>query len=599
MAGAQVIPPFPVFTDVDGNPVDDGYIFVGTEGLDPIASPVPVFWDRALTVPATQPIRTIGGYPSNLGVRSVFYSGSAVYSILVRNKNGTTVYSTGSSLSLTAGQIGWTRSALSAGINTAHQMLDAQTVNLWEFAHLVTNISNYVADPWSCDWSPAITAAFGTGKRVYAPATAASSPYVLWTTVSMPVGVTCHLAGDGDSTLFALNAIMAHVFERIDDASPGALAQVILEDFKLDCIRRADWGLWIESSKKGAVRNITVERFLVGGAMLGSDTAASGYYENKIVTPTFDAGNFYSSTTVGMAAYGLYMGISATDNVVYNNVSAYITEAGIINKGGSNKFYAPHAYGNNATDTGPKYSFDAAQTCEVTNGHNDNPTIAGVRIQSSNVQIIGGTYQWAAGNTPALAGAVPIEISSGLNEVSILGGNIRGENTGNPSIRYLGTKPIDSTVLGVTPFRPAAGEDSGHFVARQLGITPITGFRTQFEIDTPSAQSSAIRFFRGGILRYELNQTSDTESGGSAGTNFLWTSRTDGGATQEFFKYFRQFNLTELIGQVKVGTTNVGFYGTNPVAKPAVTGSRGGNAALASLLTALASQGLITDSTTA
>lgn len=44
---------------------------------------------------------------------------------------------------------------------------------------------------------------------------------------------------------------------------------------------------------------------------------------------------------------------------------------------------------------------------------------------------------------------------------------------------------------------------------------------------------------------------------------------------------------------------NVGFYGTTPVAKPAVTGSRGGNAALASLLTQLATLGLITDSTTA
>ena len=44
----------------------------------------------------------------------------------------------------------------------------------------------------------------------------------------------------------------------------------------------------------------------------------------------------------------------------------------------------------------------------------------------------------------------------------------------------------------------------------------------------------------------------------------------------------------------------VGFYGASTVSsRPAVTGSRGGNAALASLLTQLATQGLITDSTTA
>jgi hypothetical protein len=43
---------------------------------------------------------------------------------------------------------------------------------------------------------------------------------------------------------------------------------------------------------------------------------------------------------------------------------------------------------------------------------------------------------------------------------------------------------------------------------------------------------------------------------------------------------------------------NLAFRNSAPIAKPTVTGSRGGNAALASLLTALANQGLITDSTT-
>ena len=45
--------------------------------------------------------------------------------------------------------------------------------------------------------------------------------------------------------------------------------------------------------------------------------------------------------------------------------------------------------------------------------------------------------------------------------------------------------------------------------------------------------------------------------------------------------------------------TGVGFQGTNPIAKPTITGSRGGNAALASLLTQLAAYGLIVDGTTA
>lgn len=52
----------------------------------------------------------------------------------------------------------------------------------------------------------------------------------------------------------------------------------------------------------------------------------------------------------------------------------------------------------------------------------------------------------------------------------------------------------------------------------------------------------------------------------------------------------------------KIGTSTtqkIGFWNATPVTKPTVTGSRGGNAALADLLTELATMGLITNSTTA
>jgi hypothetical protein len=47
------------------------------------------------------------------------------------------------------------------------------------------------------------------------------------------------------------------------------------------------------------------------------------------------------------------------------------------------------------------------------------------------------------------------------------------------------------------------------------------------------------------------------------------------------------------------GWPTLGFFGHGPVQRPSVSGSRGGNAALASLLTALANLGLIANSTTA
>jgi len=54
-----------------------------------------------------------------------------------------------------------------------------------------------------------------------------------------------------------------------------------------------------------------------------------------------------------------------------------------------------------------------------------------------------------------------------------------------------------------------------------------------------------------------------------------------------------------IIGQNLKVIGQSGFNNTAPIAKPTITGSKGGNAALASLLTALANYGLITDSTTA
>jgi len=44
-------------------------------------------------------------------------------------------------------------------------------------------------------------------------------------------------------------------------------------------------------------------------------------------------------------------------------------------------------------------------------------------------------------------------------------------------------------------------------------------------------------------------------------------------------------------------TQKLAFYGTTPIAQPTVTGSKGGNAALTSLMTALANLGLVINST--
>jgi hypothetical protein len=95
MAATQVLIPFQSFPDIDGDPLEDGYIFIGLAGLDPVSNPQPnVYWDAANTVPAAQPIRTAGGFPWRNGAPAQIYLPTGTeYSILVRNKNGSLVYS--------------------------------------------------------------------------------------------------------------------------------------------------------------------------------------------------------------------------------------------------------------------------------------------------------------------------------------------------------------------------------------------------------------------------------------------------------------------------------------------------------------------------
>lgn len=91
MSNNSIPSPYPIFTDIDGQPLEDGFIWIGQANLDPQVNPVVVYWDAALTIPAAQPIRTLGGYPSNSGTPARLYVGTD-YSIRVMNKNGSTIF---------------------------------------------------------------------------------------------------------------------------------------------------------------------------------------------------------------------------------------------------------------------------------------------------------------------------------------------------------------------------------------------------------------------------------------------------------------------------------------------------------------------------
>lgn len=91
MSALSIQPPFPIFTDTDGTPLEDGYIYIGTANQPPFSNPITVYTNAALTSTIAQPIRTLAGYPAVSGSPGRLYVNSD-YSIQVQNKNGSVVY---------------------------------------------------------------------------------------------------------------------------------------------------------------------------------------------------------------------------------------------------------------------------------------------------------------------------------------------------------------------------------------------------------------------------------------------------------------------------------------------------------------------------
>ena len=92
MSALSIQVPFPVFQDRDGQPLENGYVWVGVANLNPQTNPVVAYYDEALTIVAAQPLRTLNGYISRAGTPAQIYVNGVDYSILVQDSKGSMVY---------------------------------------------------------------------------------------------------------------------------------------------------------------------------------------------------------------------------------------------------------------------------------------------------------------------------------------------------------------------------------------------------------------------------------------------------------------------------------------------------------------------------
>ena len=161
MSALSIQVPFPVFQDRDGQPLENGYIWIGEPNLNPQTNPVVAYYDAALTIVAPQPLRTINGYVSRAGTPAQVYVDGADFSILVQDSKGSMVYNFPSGTGIGANACGLTYDPPFTGA-VSYPVCEklAQTVSVKDFGAVGDGVTDDTA---------AIQAAVDESESVYFP----------------------------------------------------------------------------------------------------------------------------------------------------------------------------------------------------------------------------------------------------------------------------------------------------------------------------------------------------------------------------------------------------------------------------------------------
>lgn len=189
MAALSVQVPYPVFYDRDGQPLDNGNIYIGVANLDPVTNPLQVYYDEALTITAAQPLKTNNGYIYRNGTPAQLYVNAVNFSITAKNANDTLVYSfpDGTGIGVGAASIEYDppfTGAVTSNYTVADKL--AQAVSVTDFYNAGS------AAPWA-DAFEAAANSFGlnvSGQVIVPP-----GQYQIERTVTTPTHI--HWIGDG------------------------------------------------------------------------------------------------------------------------------------------------------------------------------------------------------------------------------------------------------------------------------------------------------------------------------------------------------------------------------------------------------------------
>ena len=207
--------PYPLFTDDDGVALEDGYIYVGTANLDPVANPVAVYFDSALTIAAAQPIRTSGGYPVYSGSPARLFVNSD-YSIRVNDKTGALVFSaststgtTGTVVTTDGTQTLTNKTLVAPVLGTPASGTLTNCTGLPVSTGLTgagSGVLTFLATPSSANLRSALTDETGTGAAVFATAPTIAGATFTGNAQTTPVVVTF------SATAMAIDCALSNVF---------------------------------------------------------------------------------------------------------------------------------------------------------------------------------------------------------------------------------------------------------------------------------------------------------------------------------------------------------------------------------------------------
>lgn len=299
--------PLPLFVGRDGLPLDAGYIYFGTVDLNPITSPITVYWDAAGTQPVAQPVRTSRGLIVRSGTPAKVYA-SVNFSLLVKDSAGTqVVYERNSSewqvsayvdekdaelrsdfastLSTKGSElVGYLRSLASAFATTVREWLGWQDVDPFEFmtaAQRADVIAGTSTLDVSAAWQAAITAAAGKPIRMRAGVHRIDTALTYTTSGESP---GLKIKGDGVGKAFFDTRVANGFLLTLDGTGTPSTYALGLDLQGFSVITNASAansggilvkGQWLGSIHKTKIKNITGDGIKIVND--NSDADASGF----------------------------------------------------------------------------------------------------------------------------------------------------------------------------------------------------------------------------------------------------------------------------------------------------------------------------------